>query len=262
MKINQVQEIIKAIDEIGFVVIEDVYSEQQMTDAIEEIESKIDWYENLQAENGLGTISANSAHHITIMCPTTLALLNPNPTNEILNTFFGGNYILNTMGVSICQPQEGYNYTMEIHRDIRSFSSSNRLYINGVLLLDDSTVDNGATHMIKKEHNIAEKPSDEYFDANSVRIEAKRGDVILFDGNMWHKAGINHTSKPRRIISQMFTKPFIKQQLDYPRAFGNDFQYRISDELKQILGYNARTPSNLDEFYKPREKRFYKSDQG
>ena len=262
MKLNQVEEVINSIDKQGWVVLENVYSNEQINDVNEEIENLLDIYTDLQIKNGLKDASKNSTHHTALMSDAVLNLLNPNPTNEILETFFGGNYILNTMGAAFSQPNNGYNYTMEIHRDIRSYSSENRLYINGIVLLDDSTVENGATHMIIKEFNTLEKPEESYFDNHSLRITGKKGDVILFDGNMWHKAGVNRTNSPRRIISQMFTKPFIKQQLDYPRAFGMDFQNRIPSQLKQILGYNALTPSSLMEFYQPKEKRFYKSDQG
>ena len=35
-----------------------------------------------------------------------------------------------------------------------------------------------------------------------------------------------------------------------------------SPALRQLLGYNARVPTSLDEWYQPPDKRLYKRDQG
>ena len=130
-------------------------------------------------------------------------------------------------------------------------------------MLDDSTLDNGATWLLEKKKNTSEKPNDQYFEKNAIRIEGKAGDVLLFDGNLWHRSGRNHTKHKRTIMTPVYSKPFIKQQLDYPRAFGKKFLENCSEHIKQILGYNALTPSSLEQFYqKNPNDRFYKPDQG
>ena len=78
---------------------------------------------------------------------------------------------------------------------------------------------------------------------------------------MWHAAGINQTDMERRALTINFTKPFMKQQLDYCRAIGSEKVFSMPDNLKQILGYFSRVPSNLNEWYQKPEHRFYKSDQ-
>jgi ectoine hydroxylase-related dioxygenase (phytanoyl-CoA dioxygenase family) len=109
---------------------------------------------------------------------------------------------------------------------------------------------------------IPNKPDEDEFYCNAIRAVGKKGDVLLFDGNMWHAAGRNLTDKARHIITPFFSKPYIKQQLDYPRALGIDFGKTLSPLLAQILGYNAMVPVSLNEFYQPDEHRFYKKDQG
>ena len=69
-------------------------------------------------------------------------------------------------------------------------------------------------------------PEKEYFFKNAVRAPAKKGDIIIFDANIWHAAGINKTQKPVEIITPLYTKPFIKQAMNYPRAFGLDFKHQ------------------------------------
>ena len=72
---------------------------------------------------------------------------------------------------------------------------------------------------------------------------------------------MNETEKETMEITVTFTKPFMKQQLDYPRAVGYDRVEEMSTELQQIIGYFSRTPSNLEEWYQKPEQRFYRPGQ-
>ena len=54
----------------------------------------------------------------------------------------------------------------------------------------------------------------------------------------------------------------MKQQFDYPRAVGYENADSYPENFRQIVGYNARVPASLEEWYQPPEKRFYKKDQG
>jgi ectoine hydroxylase-related dioxygenase (phytanoyl-CoA dioxygenase family) len=60
----------------------------------------------------------------------------------------------------------------------------------------------------------------------------------------------------------MFSKPFIKQQCDYPRVVGYDRMDALTDHQRQILGYYARVPASLEEWYQPPERRMYRPGQG
>jgi len=248
------------LDEKGFAKVEGVYPEEVVEAVKLEFDGVKDIYTRLQYEAGVGEQSKNATHHTILLCPKMLQLIDPNPIHGFLNHYFRGPYILYTMGASTVKPHGEYVYTQKIHREFYTFS--HRLMVNTLIMLDDSTEDNGATYMLSGSHKTTEEPDEEYFYENAVRVLGKKGDVLLFDPNIWHAAGINTTEKPRTIITPLFVKPFLKQALNYPKAFGRDFQYRISDELKQTLGYNAQIPESLTDFYQPEEKRFYKRNQG
>ncbi|MBX2833452.1 MAG: phytanoyl-CoA dioxygenase family protein [Micavibrio sp.] len=261
MNIEQIKDHEHNISEKGWTVFRSLYSQEQINIANQELEEIRPVYDAVQKEQGVYQETKNAYHHTVVMSPAQLALINPNPLHDFLEHFFNGRYILNTMGTSYIEPNTGI-YTQNIHRDIRSFSDQARLMVNVLIMLDDSTEENGATWMLEGSQNTGKKPDNGYFFKNAIRATGKAGDVLVFDGNIWHAAGENKTDKPRRIITPFFSKPLMKQGLDYPRAFGYDFAHRIPDQLKQILGYNALTPTTISEFYKPREKRFYKADQG
>lgn len=245
----------------GWAIIKQAYTQDLIEEIKQDLERQIPVYERIQKEEGVFEESRNAFHHSIVGCPAQMKLLAPNPIHGFLEHYFGGRYILNAMGTTCIYPSEAV-YTQKIHRDSRSFSDGSRLILNTLIMLDDSTEENGATWMLEGSHKAAARPSDEEFYAQSIRACGKSGDLLLFDGNIWHSSGENKSDKVRRIITPLYSKPFVKQSLDYPRAFGMDYANKISPELKQILGYNALTPSCIQDFYKPRDKRFYKSDQG
>ena len=259
-KTKSVDDALTSLAEKGWAKVENVYESQLIEDVKEEFYRYESAFIEIQTK-GIYHLVENATHHSFVICRDMLKLLERNPVHDILDVFFEGPYILNTMGLSRIVPQ-GKVYTQNIHRDVRSFHGANRLWINTLILLDDTDSENGATWIWEGSQHFPDKPSDEDFYNNAIRIEGKKGDVIIFDGNIWHAAGANHTDQPRHIITPFYSKPFIKQQLDYPKALGADFCETCSPHLRQLLGYNARVPVTLDEFYQRDEDRFYKKDQG
>ncbi len=260
MTINYSEEIAQ-VHSRGWVKFENVFSEELIDDILAEYQKFEPEFKDIQKRKGIEHLVENATHHSFVLCRKMFAFLENALVDDFLTQYFEGPYILNTMGVSRIT-NERKTYTQNIHRDIRSFTGSNKLWINTLIMLDDSTEENGATWLLEGSQNKAEKPDEDEFYANSVRATGKKGDVLFFDGNIWHAAGQNYTDKPRHIITPFYSKPYIKQQLDYPRALGIDFGKTLSPRLAQVLGYNAIVPVSLEEFYQPDEYRFYKSSQG
>jgi len=215
----------------------------------------------IQMRNGLPPNTDGTVHHLLAFGGGFLDFLDRGfLTNEMLD-YFGGQFILNSFGGVINQ-KAAPSYVCNIHRDTRSFTGDLPLMANVLVMLDDFTLDNGATHLLAGSHRRPGKPSETDFFANADRATGRKGSFLLFNSNLWHAAGLNHTDSPRRCLTLTFTKPYIKQQLDYPRLLDNSQIKELSPSLRQIVGYNARVPSSLEEWYQPSDQRFYKSDQG
>lgn len=215
----------------------------------------------IQIKNGIAENTDGSVHHLIGQGESFLELLEAIPVWEQVQAYFGGNFILNSLGGIINKPG-GATYASRVHRDIRTFSGALPLMLNMIVLLDDFTPENGATLLLPGSHLHEEKPSDAEFAAHAVPALGPAGSIVLFNSNLWHAAGHNKTQNIRRCITPTFTKPFMKQQADYPRILGYDYADKLSERMKQILGYNARVPANLDEWYQPEELRMYKPGQG
>jgi len=216
----------------------------------------------VQQQNGIADGMAGTCHHLLGEGTALDELLEHLPLDGFPGWFFGSPYILNSFGgfTNIAENADGY--IGNIHRDVRTFAPEFRMMMNLLVMLDDFTIENGATRLLSGSHRMAEKPDEAEFSAHAVPATGQAGDVIVFDSRIWHRAGTNKSGMARRALTLTFTPPYFKQQLDYPRFLGEDYAAGVSAKVRQILGYDARQPATIDEFYQPPEKRAYKSDQG
>lgn len=254
----------KWIDKInlnGWYKFKSVYTTKVCEVAKLDLTQKIPYYHKIQKRNGVYSDCKNAFHHTIIGCrERQLPLFDPFPIFDEIKKYFNGNFILNACGATITYPHEKL-YTQNIHRDSRSFLKD-KYQLNFVLLLDNTCEQNGSTVILEGSHLKPEKPTKKEFLQKSIRVNGHIGDLIAFDGNLWHASGLNKSNHPRHVITFQFTKPFIKQALDYPYAFKDLNLNNHSRELKQVLGFNAKVPRSISQFYRPKEQRFYKSDQG
>lgn len=180
--------------------------------------------------------------------------------DELKENYFGSNCILNSLSALNNLPNQP-NFSAVVHRDLRFYSKDLPVMINCLLMIDDFTIENGGTYLLPYSHLKEEKPSDFEFFNNSIQVEGKSGDLLIFDSNVWHSSAPNKTNKGRRAIPITISRSFMKQLLDYPRAIGYEKMETFSYELQQLLGYHSRVPASLDEWYQPEDKRFYKKNQ-
>jgi hypothetical protein len=258
MEAQEAQEI---MNKNGWMLFNSIVSDHMIESLRHDLEEACQITRKIQLENGIDEQTEGTAAHVICFKRSFLDFLSQGVLHEVLTGFFEGAYILNTYG-GVKNLKNKVSYAGNIHRDIRSYSGEVPLMVNMLVMLDDFTPENGATYLLSGSHLSSEKPTDEQFFAKAERAIGKKGDIILFNANLWHAAGVNNTDEERRALTLLFTKPFMKQQLDYPRFFGEEFGNTLSDYSKQVLGYNSRVPSNLNEWYQPKEKRFYKSNQG
>ncbi len=179
---------------------------------------------------------------------------------DLQENYFGSKCILNSFSALDNLPNQP-NFSAIVHRDLRFYSGDFPIMINCLVMVDDFTVENGGTYLLAKSHLEERKPSDEEFFANADQATGKRGDILIFNANVWHSSAPNKTQNHRRAIPITISKSFMKQLLDYPRAIGYDRMNEFDYEFQQLLGYHSRVPASLNEWYQPEDKRYYKKDQ-
>lgn len=243
----------------GYVIFQDFIDKKLVQRMLIDLQKAYEFCRKIQVKNDIEN-SENTCHHLIGLggsfmdCLSSYEKLNP-----YLESYFGGKYILNSFGGNLLQKDA--SYANSIHRDQRSYSGKFNLMLNTIVTLDDFTTENGATWLSAGGHRLEKKPTQEVFDFNAVQATAPSGSVIMVNSNCWHQAGENTTNNPRRSVTPIFSKPFVKPGYDYPRALGYDKMDSYSEYLQQVLGYHSRIPSTLSEWYRPKEKRFYRSNQ-
>lgn len=252
----------RLMQEKGWVVFDGLISSDVVTGMAQDIEAAYEACRQIQIDNDIPENNEYTVHHLIgqgesfMACLDEMKILQPH-----IEDYFGGKYILNSFGgaINTCKSS---SYAHAIHRDVRSFSKEMPLVLNTLVMIDEFTPENGATWLMKGGHNLPEKPDKESFFASAEQTAGKAGSVLMFNSNCWHCAGDNVTDKPRRSVTPMFCRPFLKQQFDYPRAVGYENMDGLSEYQRQVLGYYSRIPATLSEWYQPPEKRMYRPGQG
>lgn len=248
--------------ERGWVIFERAIDDGFVERMLGDLERSWENTREVMIRNGVFADAELTVHHLIGQGPSFLSFIDEmEPLMPYLEHYFEGRFILNSFGGAI-NTAGRTSYAQRVHRDIRSFSGDMPLLLNTLVMLDDFTRDNGSTYLLTGSHRDGEKPDDAYFYSHADRALGPAGSILVFNSNLWHSGGDNKTNRPRRSVTPMFCKPFMKQQFDYPRAIGYDVADQLLPHTRQVLGYNARVPATLDEWYQPRERRMYRSDQG
>ncbi|WP_316753548.1 phytanoyl-CoA dioxygenase family protein [Pedobacter gandavensis] len=250
-----------AMDKYGWLIYEDVIS-PGLVDIINLGFAKAyRLRRTIQKKNGIEEDMKGTLHHLLEPDNFGFTFISQLFCDAQIRHFLQGNYILNGIN-GVINLKHATPYVQNVHRDMRSFTAPLKLMIQMIVLLDDFTLDNGATFFLSGSHKTPAKPNELKFFGKADRAVARKGSIILFDSLLWHAAGKNYTDDPRRALTLSFTVPYVKQQLDYPRFLGYEAGENFSEELRQVIGYNARVPANLYEFYQPLQRRMYQSGQG
>ena len=165
----------------------------------------------------------------------------------------------------ILPPAEGRRtdiFQLRFHRDFPRVLNGYPMSINTFLAIDEFTAENGATTFVLGTHQRDPAPSQEFLRDAAVQALCPAGSMIVFDSTLFHAAGENRSSNDRLAINQQFTRSYLKQQVDYVRALGDDIVRAQQPRTQQLLGWYTRVVTSLDDYYRPAEERLYRSGQG
>jgi hypothetical protein len=258
-EINSPPEFQREMQTKGWTLFDSVVPEEELKALRAALDKACEQCREAQVRNNLPN-TEGTAHHVLVFEGPFMDFLTRYYLDAQIQAYFQSQYVLNSFGAVVTQ-KDAASYAMNMHRDVRAFTGELKLMLNMLVLLDDFTLENGATHLLTGSHARPERPDPQAFARDADRLTGKAGSICLFDSNLWHAAGQNRTDEPRRAITLTFTKGLVKPQFDYIRFFGDARVAKMDSRLQQMLGWNARVPASLDEWYRPVETRFYKPGQ-
>ncbi|MFO1013841.1 MAG: phytanoyl-CoA dioxygenase family protein [Caulobacteraceae bacterium] len=214
----------------------------------------------VQETNGVAANMEGAAHHVAGYGGALDDFLEDFPLHAEIERYFDGKYIVLNYGAAL-NPPGTRSYTFKPHRDIRHFSPGFRLSLNMLVLLSPFNPTTGGTLMLSGSHHVEDMPPTAFFEAHAEGVVGEPGDIVLFDSLLVHSAAPNLSNDRRRALTICLGRPFMKPQMDWPRYLTPEVQARLTPAMKQLLGFNARVASSLDEYYQPEERWTFRADQ-
>ena len=132
-----------------------------------------------------------------------------------------------------------------LHRDTDSWPTLTLggapALINAIVALDPFTEENGATYIAPGSHKweLGRSP----LSSELVRAVMKRGDILLFRGDLLHGGGENKTTMPRRAISVSYCAGWLRPVENSFLNVPADVARQLPKQLQEILGYVAHDAS-------------------
>jgi ectoine hydroxylase-related dioxygenase (phytanoyl-CoA dioxygenase family) len=238
---------------IGYTIVPDVISAARL----ESIRTKLDSiYEKQVAEVG----GEGELHQIndafTVRAPLAyddefLEVATAPPVLSVVEKLLGDYFTLMLQNGILNYPAKGTQQNAGAwHRDLnyQHFTSSRPLSISALFCIDPFSKETGGTQVLAASHKTEKFPSEDYVRGHESVVTAPAGSVLIFDSMLYHRGGLNTSANVRRAINHMYTLPFVKQQISFPRTFAGKF----SDDpfLRKFLGYESEPGENVAQWRK------------
>ena len=179
-------------------------------------------------------------------------LLTDSPIFPLLDALLGSDYVLHSYDGLVLLPRNG-RFPWDFHTDLMplrgvAFPAERTPGINCLYYLDEVTAANGATWIVPSSHrSLLMQPPPERLAARAIQAAGSPGDVLLFDSRLWHCAGNNTTTAPRRLIKALFCQPWLRPQMDYSRAVRAEVMDRLPIRVRHLLGVGVAPPATVEE---------------
>jgi len=134
----------------------------------------------------------------------------------------------------------------QLHLDSNLPGGDYPLIIVVLWMLEDFTIENGATRIVPGSHKFDYYAEDNKIYDNEIIIQGKKGSALVYNASLWHGGGANITKKTRWGVVLGYGRWFIKPSFDLLNNTPKEIYEKLTDNQKALLGFNSIPP--LDEF--------------
>lgn len=122
---------------------------------------------------------------------------------------------------------------------------------NIMWVLDDFTLESGGTLVVPGSHHTRTHPPSGA-KKMAIPIQAKKGTVIIFNGNVWHGAGARTVSGERVGMTVYFNRMYVRPQEDLNSVISDVAIARNPPRFAHLVGRNNPYPAQNFEFFNPK----------
>ncbi len=171
----------------------------------------------------------------------------------LLEAAMGPDLILGSLNSRVVRPGEG---RQRLHSDVppRLRKSGDPVMMNTVWMLDDFTLENGATWVLPGSHLCDDAAPPAGFEAkHCIQAVAPAGSVLVFNGQCWHAGGENRTDQPRHALFGHYrVASWMRFQCNPHDGFDPAWLPRLSQRQRELLrltrGLGRSVASDYDDW--------------
>lgn len=166
---------------------------------------------------------------------------------SIVRELLGPQVLVSNFTANIARPGSG---SMALHSDqslVVPAPWEEPWAINIIWCLSDVYFENGATLFIPGSQRWTRK-ADVPASAEEMLVPftASKGSIIAMDARVWHTSGKNVTAdQERALLFGYYTKPFLRQQVNWTAALSEDVKQDLSEEARELLGLNVTANTGI-----------------
>lgn len=232
----------KHLQEEGWVVIPDILTPEQADHVNERLWAAKEAGEKRGDLTHIGWLDPNASNvrvfYLLELDKVFRDLIQHPIAIEMVKAVLGEDFLISNFTANIARPG---SKSMALHSDqsiVVPDPWKEVLAMNCMFCLSDVYEENGATRYIpgsNKWESRAEIPS------NAPELlkpfNAKKGSMICMDARVWHTSGANVTQDvDRPLLFGYFTKPFLRQQVNWTAKLPQEIKDEVNDDMFQWLG--------------------------
>jgi ectoine hydroxylase-related dioxygenase (phytanoyl-CoA dioxygenase family) len=108
---------------------------------------------------------------------------------------------------------------------------------NSMWALSHFTEANGATRLVPGSHKLGNPEYGGVYE--TIAGEMRAGDVLIWDGSLWHGGGANVTDRRRMGMAMNYCAGFIRQQENQQLGLSPERVRTFSPRLRELVGYGV-----------------------
>jgi ectoine hydroxylase-related dioxygenase (phytanoyl-CoA dioxygenase family) len=132
----------------------------------------------------------------------------------------------------------------QLHIDSRFPGPPYALMTIALWMLNDFTVESGATRLVPRSHLRRSYPENGVRYPDEITVEAPAGSVLLYNGSAWHGGGAKLRDMERWSIIVSYARWFVKPAFDMTKNTPPELYATLSPRRRELFGFTSVPPAD------------------